>query len=105
MGECYPCESFWCNCGNMNGVGLLAGCCGFWCCKGFIMEQFDPNFCYCFQQSGLGCNCFCCGCTCCHPIWMNLYIRQQFPTIIVYQNDPYGNGLYPQPSPYPYPPY
>lgn len=104
MSECYPCESCWCSIGKCYGIGLLLACCGCWACKGFVMEQFDPNCCYCCEQSGLGFHLLCCGCICCHPTWMNLYMRQQFPKQYIY-NDPYGQGVAPNPFNTPISPY
>jgi len=83
MGEFLLCHSCYCNCCRCAGLGLLLGCCGFWCCKTFQMEQFDPYCCYCFQESGCGCNTFCLGFVCCHPPWMNFYSRFRFPRLQV----------------------
>ena len=83
MGEFLLCHSCYCNCCRCGGLGLLLGCCGFWCCKTFQMEQFDPYCCYCFQESGCGCNTFCLGFVCCHPPWMNFYSRYRFPRLQV----------------------
>lgn len=100
MSECYPCESCWCSVGNCSGVSLLVGCCGCWVCKGFVMEQLNPNCCFCFEQSGIGCTLFCCGCNCCHPIWMNLYVQQRFPQPCPYPHAPYAQNPFPAPNPY-----
>jgi hypothetical protein len=76
MGQCLPCNCWWCNC-----FGVCAGCAhlhnwwGYWCCKPNELLVQSPESCYCCQTTGHGYNCFCFGSVCFAPEWLTRYSK------------------------------
>ena len=74
MCGCNPCECWWCNCGRSNGRSIMVLCCGCWCCKSPLMQEYGGiDCCFCFEGSGCGCNLSCLGSICCTPEWLDRY--------------------------------